>query len=151
MSLHQEIKTSMKEAIKARDAVKLRTVRSIVTACTNELTNTNRTPQDWLKDEETLAVIKRLTKQRKESILQFEANARPELAVPEKEELAVLEAYLPQLMSKEEIKPIAEAKKAELSVNDKAKMGVLVGAVMKELAGKADGGDVKAVVEELFS
>jgi uncharacterized protein YqeY len=150
MSLHQEIKSSMKDAMKAKDAVKLRTVRSIVTACTNELTNTNRTPQDWLTDEETLVVIKRLTKQRKESIVQFEANARPELAVPEKEELLVLEAYLPQMMSKEEIKPVAEAKKAELGIEDKAKMGILVGAVMKELAGKADGNDVKSIVESLF-
>jgi uncharacterized protein YqeY len=151
MSLHEEIKSSLKDAMKAKDAVKLRTVRSVVTASTNELINTGRTPQDWLTDEETLAVIKRLAKQRKESIVQYEANYRPELALPEKEELAVLESYLPQMMSKEEIRPVAETKKTELGINDKAKMGMLVGAVMKELAGKADGGDVKVVVEELFN
>ncbi|MCA9362011.1 GatB/YqeY domain-containing protein, partial [Candidatus Kaiserbacteria bacterium] len=98
-----------------------------------------------------LAVIKRLAKQRKESITQYEAANRPELAVPEKEELAVLESYLPQLMSQDEIRPIAEAKKVELGIEDKGKLGMLVGAVMKELAGKADGGDVKQVVESLFS
>jgi hypothetical protein len=150
MSLHQEIKTSLKDALKAKEEAKLRTVRSILTACTNELVNSGRTPQDWLTDEETHAVIKRLAKQRKESILQYEANQRPELALPEKEELAILESYLPQMMSPEEIKPIAEAKKAELGIEDKTKMGMLVGAVMKELAGKADGGDVKVVVESLF-
>lgn len=151
MSLHEEIKASLKEAMKARDAVKLNTVRNMITAFTNELVATNRTPQDILKDEEALAVIKRLSKQRKESIVQYEANNRPELAEPEKEELAVLESYLPQLMSMEEILQVAEVKKAELGIDDKSKMGMLVGAVMKELAGKADGGDVKAVVEKLFA
>jgi len=150
MNLHETIKDELKVAMKAKDAIKLRTVRSMLTAFTSELLNTGKTPQDWLEDEQTLAVIKRLAKQRKESIVQFETNGRPELAEPEKEELIVLESYLPQMMSQEEIKPIAEAKKAELGVEDKSKMGVLVGAVMKELAGKADGGDVKIVVESLF-
>ncbi len=150
MTLHESLRESLKEAMKAKDAVKLRTVRSIMTACTNELVATSRTPQDVLKDEEVLAVIKRLAKQRKESILQFEAANRPELAEPEKEELVVLESYLPTLMSQEAIRPLAEAKKAELGITDKSKMGMLVGALMKDLSGQADGGDVKAVVESLF-
>jgi uncharacterized protein YqeY len=150
MSLHENIKAELKESMKAKDAVRLRTVRSILTAFTNELISTGHTPQDQLEDPQVLAVIKRLAKQRKESITQFEANDRPELAVPEKEELLVLEGYLPQMMSPEEIRPFAEAKKAELGVDDKSKMGILVGAIMKDLAGKADGGDVKMVVESLF-
>jgi uncharacterized protein YqeY len=150
MSLHENIKAELKEAMKAKEAVRLRVVRGLLTAFMNELVSTGRTPQDILTDEQTLAVIKRASKQRKESITQFEANARPELAVPEKEELEVLETYLPQMMSQAEIQPIAEAKKVELGVEDKSKMGILVGAVMKELAGKADGGDVKEVVESLF-
>jgi uncharacterized protein len=150
MSIHTDLRTSLKEAMKAKDEVRLRTVRGIMTACTNELVATSRTPQDELKDEETLVVIKRLAKQRKESIVQYEAAGRPELAIPEKEELVVLESYLPTLMSREAILPIAEATKAELGVTDKAKLGILVGAVMKKLQGQADGGDVKAVVEGLF-
>ena len=150
MTLHEEIKSSLKDAMKAKEAVRLRTIRSMLTAFTNELVATSRTPQDFLKDDEVLAVIKRLSKQRKESITQYEENNRPELAEPEKEELAVLESYLPQMMSQEEIRPIVEAKKAELGIEDKSKMGMLVGAVMKELTGKADGADVKVVVEESF-
>lgn len=150
MSLHENIKAELKEALKAKQEVRLRTVRSMLTAFTNEMVATSRTPQDMLKDEEVLGVIKRLAKQRKESIVQYEAAGRPELAVPEKEELEVLESYLPQMMSQEEIRPIAEAKKAELGIEDKSKLGMLVGAVMKELAGKADGGDVKKVVESMF-
>ena len=150
MTLHDEIKASLKDAMKAKDAVKLRTVRSIITACTNELVATGKTPQDMLDDDGVLNVIKRLSKQRKESIVQYEAAGRQDLADPEKEELSVLESYLPQMMSQDEIAVIAKAKKEELGVTDKSKMGILIGAVMKETSGKADGGDVKTVVESLF-
>ena len=150
MTLHEQIKAELKEALKAKEAVRLRTIRSMLTAFMNELVATSRTPQDILTDEEVLAVIKRLAKQRKESITQYEAASRPELAEPEKAELTVLESYLPQMMSREEIEPIVVAKKAELGIDDKSKMGMLVGAVMKELAGKADGADVKVVVEAQF-
>ena len=150
MGLHAELRESLKDALKAKDAVKLRTVRSILTAFTNELVATGKTPQDVMDDTNGLAVIKRLAKQRKDSISQYEAASRNDLAEPEKDELAVLEAYLPTLMTQEQILPVAIAKKAELGVDDKAKIGILVGAIMKELAGKADGGDVKAVVEGLF-
>lgn len=151
MSLHEDIRNSLKEAMKAKDAVKLRTVRSILTAFTNELVATGKTPQDMIDDEQGLSVIKRLAKQRKDSITQYEAAGRTDLAEPEKEELVVLEGYLPTLMTQDEIRPIAEAKKNELGVTDKSKMGVLVGAIMKELGGKADGSDVKAVVEGLLA
>lgn len=150
MELHQQIKDELKVALKAKDDAKLRTVRSMLTAFTNELVATGKKPQETLEDEKVLEVIKRLAKQRKESIVQYEAASRTDLSEPEKEELAILESYLPTLMSKEEIKPIVEAKKAELGVDDKSKMGVLIGAVMKELQGKADGKDVKEVVEESF-
>ncbi|MBP6924396.1 MAG: GatB/YqeY domain-containing protein [Candidatus Pacebacteria bacterium] len=150
MSLHETIKSSLKDALKAKEVVRLRTIRSMLTAFTNEAVATGGTPQTMLTDEQVLAVIKRLAKQRKESISQYEAADRPELAEPEKDELIVLESYLPQMMSQDEIRPIAEAKKAELGIEDKSKMGQLMGAIIKELAGKADGGDVKAVVESLF-
>ena len=150
MSLHEDIKASLKDALKAKEEVRLRTIRSMMTAFTNEAVATGGTPQTPLTDDQALAVIKRLAKQRKESIVQYEAANRPELAIPEKDELVVLESYLPQMMSQEEIRPIAEAKKTELGIDDKSKMGMLMGAIIKELAGRADGGDVKAVVESLF-
>lgn len=150
MALHEEIKSSLKEAMKAKDAVRLQVIRSLLTAFMNEMVANGKTPQDTLTDEEILSVIKRAAKQRKESITQYEAAGRHELAEPEKAELIILEEYLPQLMSQDDIRPIAQAKKAELGVDDKAKMGILIGAVMKELGGTADGGDVKEVVESLF-
>lgn len=150
MSLQTEIKDSLKVAMKEKDAVRLTVIRSLMTAFMNELVATSRTPQDELADDEALAVIKRAAKQRKESITQYEAAGRTDLSETEKAELAILEEYLPQLMSQEEITPVVEAKKAELGIDDKSKLGQLIGAVMKELGGKADGGDVKAVVEASF-
>ncbi len=150
MDLHTQIKEELKIAMKAHDAVKLRTVRSMLTAFMNELVATGHTPQNLLDDAGVLMVIKRLAKQRKDSIAQFETGGREDLAVVEREELVVLESYLPTLMSREEIKPIVEAKIAEIGTPDKSKMGMLIGSLMKELHGKADGADVKAVVEEVL-
>ncbi len=150
MTLQESIKGELKEAMKAKDEAKLRTVRGMLTAFTNELVATGKKPQDLLDDTGVLTVIKRLAKQRKESIVQFDAAGRTDLSSVEKEELAILESYLPTLMSQEQIRPLAEAKKAELGITDKAKMGMLVGALIKELQGKADGGDVKKVVESLW-
>jgi uncharacterized protein YqeY len=150
MDLHTQIKNELMTAMKAKDAIKLRTVRSMLTAFTNELVATGKTPQEMLDDGGVLGVIKRLAKQRKESILQFDAAGRTDLSEPEKEELVVLESYLPQMMSRDEIRPIVAEKIAEMGAVDKSKMGMLIGALMKELNGKADGGDVKVVVEELL-
>jgi uncharacterized protein YqeY len=149
--LHQQIKDEIKKAMMAKEALRLETMRGLSAAFTNELVATKRTPQEMLTDEEALKVIKRAANQRKDSIEQFEKGGRPELAEKEKAELIIIEAFLPQMMSKDEIRKIAEAKKVELGAMDKSKMGMFMGALMKELKGKADGGDVKEVVESLFT
>ena len=150
MSLQEQIKGEIKTAMMSKDAVRLNVVRGLATAFMNELVATKRTPQDTLTDEEAAAVIRRGIKQRKDSIEQFTAAGRTELAESEQAELAVLEAYLPKMMSQDDIRPIAEAKKAELGITDKTKAAQLIGALMKDLKGKADGNDVKAVIESLF-
>lgn len=150
MSLHSDIQGQLKEAMKAKEAAKLRTVRSMLTAFMNELVATGKKPQEELDDASVLSVIKRMAKQRKDSIAQFEAGNRQDLIEPEQEELVILESYLPSLMSRDEIRPVVAAKIASMGEVDKSKMGILVGSVMKELQGKADGGDVKAVVEEML-
>ena len=151
MSLQQQIKDGIKDAMKAREEIKLSVLRSLSSAFTNELVAKGRKPIDELSDEEALTVITRASKQRKDSIDQFEKGGRPELAESEKAELAIIEAFLPTLMTEDEIKVVVAAKKAELNVTDKSKMGMFVGAVMKDLKGKADGALVKKVVEESFN
>lgn len=150
MSLQSTIKDQIKEAMKAKDSVKLGVVKALSASFVNELVTLKRMPQDVLSDDEALAVIRRAVKQRKDSIDQFTKGGRPELAESEQAELAVLETYLPAMMSKEDVMKIAKAKMAEMNV-DKSKAGMFMGALMKELKGKADGDLVKAVVDELLN
>lgn len=150
MTLQETIKGSLKEAMMAKDTVRMTVIRGLMSAFTNELVALGRTPQDALTDDEVLAVIRRGVKQRKDAIEQFVAGGRDDLADSEKAELALLEVYLPAMMPREEIQKIAEAKKVELGIDDKSKSGMLMSTLMKELKGKADGADVKAVVEGLF-
>lgn len=156
MSIENNIKEALKEAMKNKEELRLSVMRNIKASFTNELVAKGMTPQSEVSDDMAMSVIKRLAKQRKDSIEQFRNGGREDLASQEEAELAILEELLPKLMSQEEIRPIAEKKKAELGLNDlpaeagKAKMGTLIGAVMKELGGQADGGDVKIVVESLF-
>ncbi len=151
MSLHAQIKEQIKEAMKAKDSVKLGVVKGLVAGFVNELVNLRRAPDGELTDEEVLNVIRRAVKQRKDSIEQFTQGGRPELAESEQAELSILETYLPAMMPIEEVKKIAEAKMAEMGVTDKSKAGMLMGALMKDLKGKADGDVVKAVVDELLN
>lgn len=151
MTLHETLKEQLKEALKAKDEVRLRTIRGVLSALTNELVSMGKKPQEMADDETAIKVITRLAKQRKDSIEQFKHGGRQDLADIEEAELKVLETYLPTMMSQDAIRTIAKAKQAELGITDKAKAGQLVGMLMKDLKGKADGGDVKAVVDSLFA
>jgi uncharacterized protein YqeY len=148
--MQSQIKSSLKEAMLAKDEIKLSVVRGLLSAFTNELVSKGKMPQDQLTDDEVLAVISREAKKRKDSIQQFEAAGRPELAESEKAELTLLEAYLPAQMSKEEIEAFVAKKKAELGITDKAQTVDLIKAVMPELKGKADGMLVKAAIDSSF-
>lgn len=149
MSLQQTIKDGIKDAMKNKDSVRLDVLRGLSTAFMNYSVANGGTPQTELSDEQVLDVITKEAKKRKDSIEQFTSAGRPELAEKESIELSILQEFLPTLMSHAEIIPIALAKIAEMNA-DKSKSGMVVGAVMKELKGKADGTDVKAVVDELL-
>ncbi len=151
MAIHETLKKSIPEALRAHDEVKLRTIRSLVTAMTNEVVAKKRKPDEFLTDEEALTVLKRAASQRKDSIEQFEKAGRNDLSTPEKLELAIIETFLPTMMSHEEIEKIVRAKMAEMGVVNKADAGKFTGALMKELKGRADGADVKAVVDSLLA
>ena len=141
----------MKDAMRAKDTIKLGVVRGLLTAITNDLVQKERGPDGTLTEEEIQAVILRASKQRKDSIEQFEKGGRPELAVSEKAELEILMSMLPAQMSEAEIETAVKAKAAEMGVTDKTGANKLMGALMKDLKGKADGTLVKAVVERLFA
>ena len=151
MAIHENLKKEIPDAMRAKDEVKLRTLRSLVTAMTNEVVNKKRKPDEFLTDEEALAVLKRAANQRKDSIEQFEAAGRTELAEPEKAELALINAYLPAQMSREEVEAAVRAKMTELGAQSKADANKVIGALMRDLKGKADGSVVKDVVDSLLS
>lgn len=151
MTIHETLKAGIPDAMRAKDEVRLRTLRSVVTLMTNEVVAKKRKPDEFLTDEEALAVLKRAANQRKDSIEQFTAGGRPELVEPEIAELAVIESYLPEQMSREEIEAIVKAKLAEASITEKKDAGRFMGALMQEFKGRADGGDVKAVVDSLLA
>lgn len=148
--LHEQIKSKIKEAMLAKDQVLLKALRNMVSAFTNELLTKGKKPDEFLEDADTLAVIARLAKQRKDSIDQFRKGGREDLVAEEESELKILETYLPKMMERSEVESIAKAKKEELGITDATKKGMLMSSLMKDLKGKADGATVKEVVDALF-
>ena len=130
-------------------------MRSILAAFTNELVAKGKKPTETIDDQSAVLVIRKLVKQRKDSIEQFEKGGRNDLAENEQAEKKILEEFLPAQMSEEKIREIVLQKKAEMNITDKSKMGILMGAVMKDPAiagaGQADGAMVKRIVEEVIS
>jgi hypothetical protein len=155
--LHQTIKEQIKDALRNKDTIRLDTLRGLNALALNEILATKAPAGsaaiEFLPDDKMLALIKKSVKQRKDSIEQFTKGNREDLASKERAELKILEAFMPTMMSRAEIKVIAnmriETMKAQGSFDPKS-IGKLTGMIMKELAGKADGTDVKTVIDELL-
>ena len=148
--LAKKIRTDMIAAMKAKDDLRVQTLRGALAAFTNELVAKGRKPTEELDDKDVVVVLKRLAKQRKEAAEVYEKGGRAELAQKEASELKIIEEYLPQMASREDIEKVVRAKKEELGVVDVSGAGKLTGAVMKEFGGTADGQVVKEVVASLL-
>ena len=151
MSIYKQILEDAKGAMLKKEELRLMVLKGVKAAFTNELLVKKGPVNQELSDDDALSVIRRLVKQRKDSIDLFTKGARKDLADNEAKELKILEVYLPAQMSEADVKKVAEKKKAELNIADKSKSGMLMSAVMKELKGKADGSVVKKVIDQLFS
>lgn len=147
---HPELKEAIKDAMRAKDAVRLSVLRGLSAAATNEAVAKGKGPDAMLADDELLTVIIRAAKQRKDSIEQFEKGGRADLAESEKAELAILEGILPAQMPRDEIEKAVKEKAASMGVSDKTGANKLIGALMKDLKGMADGNIVKEVITTLF-
>jgi uncharacterized protein YqeY len=143
MSLKDQITEDMKSAMRAKDAERLSTIRLLLAACKQREVDERIT----LDDAAVVAIVDKLIKQRKDSISQFSAAGRTDLADKESAELKVLEAYLPQRLSEAEIKAEVAAIVAEVGAKGPGDMGKVMGAVKTRLAGKADMGLVSAAVK----
>lgn len=149
MPLYETIHGALKDAMKAGDAERRDAIRSVESALKNEAIE-KRKPVSDLSDEETVAVLRRLAKQRRESAESYRAGGREDLAGKEERELALIGSYLPAAMPEEELRNLVEEAKAETGAASKADFGKLMGAAMGKVAGRADGNAVKSMVEKVL-
>lgn len=147
MSLSEQIMSDMKDAMKARDKVKLNTVRMIKSALMNEKIKAGH---DLTADEE-LTVLSREKKQREESIAEFTKAKRYDLVDETKQELAIVENYLPKQMTEAELNQVVTQAISETEAKDKSDFGKVMKALMPKIKGKADGKAASNAVRKQLS
>ena len=147
MSLKARITEDMKTAMKAKDTARLSAVRLLLAAIKQREVDERKE----LADADVLSVIEKMLKQRRDSITQYEAASRNDLAETEKFEVGVLSAYMPQQLGDDEIAAEVRAVIAEVGAKGPADMGKVMGAVKGRLAGRADMGKVSAQVKALLA
>lgn len=148
MSLEAKIMESLKTAMKAKDEVALRTLRAIKAAIIIEKTAEGATGE--IDEATEIKMLQKMAKQRKDSLQIFEQQQREDLASKEREELAIIEQFLPAQMSEAEIKQALELVIAEVGASSMADLGKVMGIAVKALAGKADGKLIATLVKELL-
>jgi uncharacterized protein YqeY len=149
MSLELTVNENMKKAMLAKDEVGLRSLRAIKAAVL--LAKTAEGAATNLTEEAETKLLQKLVKQRKDSLEIFERQNRMDLAQKEKEELDVIERFLPKQMSQEEIKTVVSAIIKESGVTNISGLGQVMGLATKQLAGKADGKLISTIVKELLA
>ena len=140
----------LKEAMRARDSVRLRTVRSLRAALKAAEIDRRQGGQATLSEHDELAILQKQAKQRREAMTQFENAGREDLYEQEKSELEIIESYLPQMMTRQEITEVVGAVIARTGASSRSDMGKVMGAVMPEVRGRADGNLVREVVADLL-
>lgn len=143
MSLKERITEDMKNAMRAKEAERLGTIRMLLAAMKQKEVDERVELDDTL----IVAIVDKLIKQRKDAAQQYEAGGRQDLADKEKSEIVVLEAYLPKRLSADEVNAAVKAIVAELGASGPGDMGKVMGAVKQRLAGQADMGLVSAAVK----
>jgi uncharacterized protein len=149
MSLEQKIMGDLKAAMLAKDEAALRSLRAIKAAIL--LAKTAEGSNGEISGDDEIKLLQKMVKQRKDSLEIFTQQNRPELARKEEEEIAVIEKFLPKQMSADEIKAELEKIIASTGAASPADMGKVMGVATKQLAGKADGKTISALVKELLA
>ena len=147
MSLQEQISAALKDAMRARDEVKMATLRLVLTA----IKKREKEARSLLEDQEVISVITTQIKQRRESIEQYRQAGREDLAQTEESELQILQGYMPEQASEEEISNTLDEIIAEVGAASMKDMGKVMKAAMAKLAGKAEGGAINAMVKEKLS
>ncbi|MDX6014973.1 MULTISPECIES: GatB/YqeY domain-containing protein [Shewanella] len=142
MSLIDKLKDQMKQALVAKEKVRLGTIRMALAAIKQIEVDTRET----LNDEQIIAVLTKMVKQRRDAIAQYEAAGRPELAEVEAAEIQVIETFLPQPLSESEIAALIDAAIQDSGANTMADMGKVMGALKSKVQGRADMGAISAQI-----
>jgi uncharacterized protein YqeY len=150
MTLQQRVDSDLKEAMRAKEATKLGVLRMLKSAL-KYAAIAKAGAEAELSDAEAVQVIRKQAKQRRDSIKSFEKGGRDELADKEKEELTILNAYLPQEMSPDELAKVVRETIAELGATSKAQMGAVMKALQATAGGRADGKTLSAEVARQLS
>ena len=150
MTLTERIDSDLKGAMRAKDSARLSTLRMLKAALTNA-TIEKSGAEGQLSDAEAAQVVRKQAKQRQDSIESFEKGGRPELAAKEKEELSILQAYLPQGMNADELAKVVRDTIAEVGATSKAQMGTVMKALQEKIAGRADGKTLSQEVQRQLS
>ena len=149
MALFEQISNDIKDAMKARDKVRLETLRNIKKVFLEAKTAPGA--NDQLSDADALKILQKLAKQGKESAATFTQSGREDLASHEIEQVKVIEAYLPKPLSNEEIEKIVAFIISETGAQGMKDMGKVMGQASKQMAGKAEGGTISTIVKKLLS
>ncbi|PLX01269.1 MAG: glutamyl-tRNA amidotransferase [Marinilabiliales bacterium] len=149
MSIEEQIQNDMKEAMKAKDKVRLEAIRAVKSAFLLEKTSGSGT--DKISDEQAIKIIQKQVKQRRDSAAIYKEQNREDLYVKEIQEADILSVYLPKQLSEEELAKEIESVIADLGASSMADMGKVMGVATKKMAGKADGKVVASKVRELLS
>ena len=151
MSLKKKILDDLKAAMKAKEADKLNVLRSLKAKLLEKEISERKGGEASLSDEQVVDVLMKAAKQRKESIDQFEQGGRNDLAEKEKFELEIIEKYLPEMMSEDEIREEVRAQIDKMGATDMSDMGKVMGALMGKLKGQAEGSTISRIVKEELS
>ncbi|GAA4450934.1 GatB/YqeY domain-containing protein [Rurimicrobium arvi] len=149
MSLEQKVMDQLKEAMKAKDEAALRTLRAIKSAILNEKTSEGFS--GTIDEAGELKLLQKLAKQRKDSLDIFVQQHREDLAAKEREELAIIERFLPAQMTAEELRTAVEAIVAQTGAAGPGDMGKVMGVASKQLSGKADGKAISEMVKQILA
>lgn len=149
MNLEQQVNDGIKKAMLARDQETLRGLRAIKSAILNAKTSEGFSGE--INEDEEIKLLQKLVKQRKDSLEIFEKQSREDLAVKEREEIKVIEQFLPKQLEAGEIKNIVEQIVKETGATSPSDMGKVMAAANKQLAGKADGKTIAGIVKEILA
>lgn len=150
MTLTDQLQADLKDAMRAKDRVRLRTIRSLRTALTEKEIEL-RSSSEAMSDEDALRVVQKQAKQRRDAIEQYAEAGRDDLVRKEEEELEIIETYLPEQLGDDAIRKVLHEIIAATGAASPRDMGKVMGAAMKRLRGRADGRRINELAQELLT